>query len=66
MISIKNIELPLDWIFQQLMRKWFHENNVNVLEWQSQSVPRSEPNREYVALLENSNQIASSNKHPGS
>ena len=46
LISVENRELPLDLIFQQdndpkhtakSTKKWFHENNVNVLEWPSQS-----------------------------
>ena len=44
--SVENLELPSDYIFQQdndpkhtgkSMKKWLSENNVNVLQWPSQS-----------------------------
>ena len=46
MFSIESLELPSDYIFQQdndpkhitkSTKKWLSENNVNVLQWPSQS-----------------------------
>ena len=46
MSSVENLELPSDYIFQQdndpkqlakSTKKWLSENNVNVLQWPSQS-----------------------------
>ena len=45
MISVENLELPPDWIFQQdndpnhtakSTKKWLAENNLNILKWPSQ------------------------------
>ena len=47
MSSVESLELPSDYIFQQdndpkhpvkSMKKWLSENNVNVLQWPSQSL----------------------------
>ena len=46
MSSVESLELPSDYIFQQdndhkhtakSTKKWLSENNVNVLQWLSQS-----------------------------
>ena len=75
MSSVESLELPYDYIFQQdndprhtakSTKKWLSENNINVLQWPSQS-PDLNPigNLCWFLKIQISKHLKSENNMPG-